>query len=167
MSIMSSTSLCNCFDFFFFFLSTWFLESSHRSKRPNKAEAALYFPSGPNKSNTDGQGFISLTWRRGGKLIGIFTFCQHCVGSSNMGVKRRVNSFPLTLAAQEKLQRPALKISAKWIWKDESLICLNFACAVYFHAAFPTSSANSFYFSFHHHFQVQKVPVSPYLCLGE
>lgn len=162
---LSSTSFCNCLDFF----CCWpdFLKSSHRSERSNKAETVLRFPSGLYNSNADGPGFISLTRRRGAKLIGIFTFCQHCVGSSNTGVKRRMNSFPPTRAAQEKLQRPAQEISAKWIWKDESLICLNFACAVYFHTTFPSSSANSLYFSFHHHFQVQKVPVSPYLCLGE
>lgn len=164
---MSSTSLCNCLDFFVVVVDLTYSNPHITAKGVTRLRPRCTSLLGRIKSNTDGPGFISLTLRRGGKLIGIFTFCQHCVGSSNTGVKRRVNSFPLTLAAQEKLQRPALKISAKWIWKDESLICLNFACAVYFHAAFPTSSANSFYFSFHHHFQVQKVPVSPYLCLGE
>lgn len=164
---MSSTFLCDCWDFFSLVDLT--VSNPHiAAEKATRLRPIWTSLLGRIKSDTDGQGFISLTWRRGGKLIGIFTFCQHCVGSSNTGVKQRVNSFPPpTLAAQEKLQRPALKISAKWIWKDESLICLNFACAVYFHAAFPTSSANSFYFPFHHHFQVQKVPVSVYLCLGE
>lgn len=122
---------------------------SHAPPEPLTSPRLFYFCFEQSCGYKDDQRFIAVMLREE-TCLEFFPLCQQCVGRSNTclwnGVSRFFFSlfpFPRLLQLRRNFKVWGKKnLSPKWISKDEPLICLNFACTVYFHITFSASLPN-------------------------